>query len=84
MYRFYGTENEAKELLANLAKYDKETNINAYDHGTEDIEDVESEGNKLQAYTVFNQSDIDYTYRIDYTAQQLCDVCYIGIDGSIA
>lgn len=76
MYRFYGTENEAKELLANLAKYDKETNINAYDHGTEDIEDVESEGINYK-HTQYSIKVISIIHIASIIRHSNCVMCVI-------
>lgn len=78
MYRFRGTRKDVKELLVKLAAQDREKDPDGYDHGTELVEHVQEDGpHKYQAYTVFADS------RIDYTAQEFCDVRFLNDDGMV-
>lgn len=69
--RFLGTEDEAKALLVDLVKKDKENDPDAFDYGTEDVSEVDDTRIELNAYAVYS------TYHVDYTAKKFCDVEFL-------
>lgn len=64
--RFFGTEEEVKALLVELATEDE-----TFEYGTEDVFDIEDTGIELNAYAVCS------SYRINYTAKRFCDVEFL-------
>ncbi len=64
-YKFNGTENEVKLLLLNLLDYDRAIDIDSFDYGTENIKEIENNGEALNAYAYYAD------YHINYTAKKL-------------
>lgn len=72
--RFYGTEQEMKELLVRMALADKEENSEEYDYGTEDVEDIEESRNECGVYTA---SGTYSSFHVLYTAKEWACVDHI-------
>lgn len=67
IYRFYGTKQEMKELLARMALADKEENSEEYEYGTEEAAEVEESRNECGVYTAFGAYTSFHTL---YTAKE--------------
>ena len=75
LFTFCGTEEEMKEKLVEMVRYDKE-NDDSYDFGTESSDEIRTvcKGGDLELYAYGNYCN----YHIDYTAKRLKDIlcCY--------
>lgn len=64
--RFFGSEEDVKELLVCLVREDKENDEISFDNGTESVSDVEFDGlGRFDAYGTYS------SYHIDYSAEEL-------------
>lgn len=72
--RFYGTEQEMKELLVHMALADKEENSEEYEYGTEEAAEVEESRNECGVYTA---SGTYSSFHILYTAKEWACVEHI-------
>ena len=73
MLRFQGTKEDVKYKLISLVQEDKESDLNCWERGTENIEDVRSEdglGYEFYAYGCYHD------YHIDYTAKELAHIYF--------
>lgn len=75
--RFYGSEEEVKKLLLSYVRNDS-SNDDDFDHGTEDLEHIESDWpGRFLAYSVFSN------YHIDYVAQEFATIDFVNHISSI-
>ncbi len=70
--RFYGTEQEVKELLIRMVQEDRENDEESFECSTEEPEDVEDCGSGT-----LNASATYTHYHIDYTAKEWAYVEHI-------
>lgn len=74
--RFFGTEDDVKNLLICLVKEDKENDDNSYDNGTESAAEVESDRiGRFDAYATYSD------YHIDYSAEAFSNLCFYDESG---
>lgn len=70
--RFFGSEEEVKELLVCLVREDKENDEFSYAYGTESVSDIDSDGfGRFDAYGTYS------SYHIDYSAEELSCISVI-------
>lgn len=63
MYRFRGTFEELKRKLIELVMEDKENDEDAWDYGTESVDEIDMCGSDINAYATYHDYHIDYTAR---------------------
>jgi len=69
--RFFGTEEEVKQLLLNMAKKDA-ANDESYEYGTEAIEELQKDENGWYACSCYPD------YHIDYSAKRLSEISFVS------
>lgn len=75
--RFFGTEEEVKNLLVCLVKEDKENDEDGYDNGTESVDEVETDRiGRFDAYATYSD------YHIDYSAEEISSLCFFDKSGN--
>ena len=69
--KFTGTKDEVKRLLMAMVdddRNDEDGDADDFEYGTESIDEIEEEGNTLNAYSVFS------SYHNDYMAVRVKDI----------
>lgn len=69
--KFTGTKDEVKRLLMAMVdddRNDEDGDVGDFEYGTESIDEIEEEGNTLNAYSVFS------SYNNDYMAVRVKDI----------
>ena len=69
--KFTGTKDEVKRLLMAMVdddRNDEDGDADDFEYGTESIDEIEEEGNTLNAYSVFS------SYHTDYMAVRVKDI----------
>lgn len=76
--RFFGTEDEVKNLLVCLVVEDKENDEDGYEYGTESSADVETDGiGRFNAYATYSD------YHIDYSAEEFSRLYSFDKSGNV-
>lgn len=71
IYRFRGTEQDVKKKLVAFVLAAKNNAKEAFEYGTENVEDVYEYDDKLSTHASFTE------YSLDYIAKRWCDVDFI-------
>lgn len=71
IYRFRGTDDEVKEKLLKLLNQDKKNDEDAFDLGTDSVDNIDATSTEYNAFSIYSD------YHIEYTAKRWYDVDFL-------
>lgn len=80
MMRISATEQEIKEFLVNLVKEDKFTDPEAWEYGTDTVDEISNGVKGFYAYAVYSDYHIDYQAILEMPVVDVSDVSFTYLE----